>query len=181
MLEEAIALAPQVARWVAKDIRRLGEEPLGYTLSVLMDIMPAYRPELGGLPSFLATRVRYSAMRTAAKRQHRVDLLKEHATKAGQSASSAETAVGNEVEPSEAAERNELLATVPRVMSLLAQLPERQRLAITLRFGLGGEPPMSMQSVGVRMGVLRSGADHHVSKGLRNLRQMLEESTHGCS
>ena len=58
-------------------------------------------------------------------------------------------------------------------VAAIADLPARDRMLMVLRFGLGGEPPMTLKQVGARLGVTREWARQIERKALRQLRQEL--------
>ncbi|MDP2954029.1 MAG: hypothetical protein Q8O76_12025, partial [Chloroflexota bacterium] len=45
-----------------------------------------------------------------------------------------------------------------RVLAIVDSLPQRQALAVRLRFGFGGQRPLSLQKAGLRLARLRSGS-----------------------
>ncbi len=57
--------------------------------------------------------------------------------------------------------------------SVLEDLPDPERNVVTLRFGLGGEEPMTLESIGRRMGVTRERVRQIEAAALRRLRVLL--------
>ena len=56
---------------------------------------------------------------------------------------------------------------------LLEDLPEKERTVIRLRFGLGGEEPLTLEAVGQRLGLSRERVRQIEGAGLKNLRALL--------
>jgi RNA polymerase primary sigma factor len=56
---------------------------------------------------------------------------------------------------------------------VLADLPDPERNVVKLRFGLGGEDPMTLESIGRRMGVTRERVRQIEAAALRRLRVLL--------
>ena len=56
---------------------------------------------------------------------------------------------------------------------LLDDLPERERTVIRLRFGLGGEEPLTLEAVGRRLGLSREHVRQIEATGLKKLRAVL--------
>jgi RNA polymerase sigma factor (sigma-70 family) len=56
---------------------------------------------------------------------------------------------------------------------VLHDLPDTERTVITLRFGLGGEEPMTLESIGRRLGVTRERVRQIESAALERLRRLL--------
>jgi RNA polymerase primary sigma factor len=59
------------------------------------------------------------------------------------------------------------------LMGVLADLPDPERSVVTWRFGLGGEPPMTLESIGRRMGVTRERVRQLEAAALKRLRALL--------
>jgi DNA-directed RNA polymerase sigma subunit (sigma70/sigma32) len=60
------------------------------------------------------------------------------------------------------------------VLAALRRVPLRQRAVIALRFGLGGEPPRTLEEVGAVLGVSREIIRRLEVLALRRLRGWLE-------
>jgi RNA polymerase primary sigma factor len=56
---------------------------------------------------------------------------------------------------------------------VLADLPDAERNVVTLRFGLGGEAPMTLESIGRKMGVTRERVRQIEAAALKRLRALL--------
>jgi RNA polymerase primary sigma factor len=56
---------------------------------------------------------------------------------------------------------------------LLGDLTEQERTVISLRFGLGGEPPLTLESIGQRLGLTRERIRQIEAAGLGKLRALL--------
>jgi RNA polymerase sigma factor (sigma-70 family) len=56
---------------------------------------------------------------------------------------------------------------------VLQDLPDTERTVITLRFGLGGEEPMTLERIGRRLGVTRERVRQVEAAGLKRLRGLL--------
>jgi RNA polymerase sigma factor (sigma-70 family) len=79
-------------------------------------------------------------------------------------------------------ERDAALETALRqdreaVTRVLATLPDTERAIVNERFGLGGEPPLTLEAIGRRMGVTRERVRQIEAGALRKLRAGLR--THG--
>jgi len=61
-------------------------------------------------------------------------------------------------------------------VAALADLPERERMVMVLRFGLGGEPPLTLKQIGARLGTTREWARQLQIKAVRRLRKQLTAS-----
>src|SRR5262249_376841 len=59
------------------------------------------------------------------------------------------------------------------LVGVLEDLPDTERNVVTLRFGIGGEPPMTLDSIGRRMGVTRERVRQVEAAGLKRLRALL--------
>jgi RNA polymerase sigma factor (sigma-70 family) len=57
--------------------------------------------------------------------------------------------------------------------SVLQDLPDRERTVVTLRFGLGNEEPMTLESIGGRLGLTRERVRQIESAALQHLRRLL--------
>jgi RNA polymerase sigma factor (sigma-70 family) len=62
-----------------------------------------------------------------------------------------------------------------RVRKAIRLLPPRWRQVVRLRFGVGGEGPMTLQQVGDRLGCTRENVRQTEQKALARLRQLLAE------
>ncbi|MGH7414781.1 MAG: sigma-70 family RNA polymerase sigma factor, partial [Candidatus Rokuibacteriota bacterium] len=56
---------------------------------------------------------------------------------------------------------------------VLQDLPDRERTVVTLRFGLGGEEPMTLERIGTRLGLTRERVRQIESAALQHLRRLL--------
>jgi RNA polymerase sigma factor (sigma-70 family) len=56
---------------------------------------------------------------------------------------------------------------------VLQDLPDRERTVITLRFGLGGEEPMTLERIGQRLGLTRERVRQIEGAALQHLRRLL--------
>jgi RNA polymerase primary sigma factor len=56
---------------------------------------------------------------------------------------------------------------------VLQDLPNTERTVVTLRFGLGGEEPMTLESIGQRLGVTRERVRQIEGSALQRLRRLL--------
>lgn len=56
---------------------------------------------------------------------------------------------------------------------VLEDLPDAERTVVTLRFGLGGEEPMTLESIGQRLGVTRERVRQIEGAALQRLRRLL--------
>ena len=56
---------------------------------------------------------------------------------------------------------------------VLQDLPDTERTVVTLRFGLGGEEPMTLESIGQRLGVTRERVRQIEGSALKRLRRLL--------
>jgi RNA polymerase sigma factor (sigma-70 family) len=76
-----------------------------------------------------------------------------------------------------ASEPGERLAAVLRarddLTSVLNDLPDAERNVVTLRFGLGGEEPMTLESIGRRIGLTRERVRQIEAGALKRLRALL--------
>ena len=61
-------------------------------------------------------------------------------------------------------------------VAALATLPERERMVMVLRFGLGGEPPLTLKQIGARLSTTREWARQLQIKAVRRLRKQLTAS-----
>ncbi|MBI4590824.1 MAG: sigma-70 family RNA polymerase sigma factor [Candidatus Rokubacteria bacterium] len=59
------------------------------------------------------------------------------------------------------------------LVNLLDDLPERERTVVSLRFGLGGGEPMTLEAVGERLGLSRERVRQIEGAGLKHLRALL--------
>jgi len=66
-----------------------------------------------------------------------------------------------------------LLAARADLTDVLADLPDVERNVVTLRFGLGGDQPMTLESIGRRIGVTRERVRQIEAAALRRLRARL--------
>jgi len=57
--------------------------------------------------------------------------------------------------------------------SVLQDLPDRERTVVTLRFGLGGEEPLTLEGIGGRLGLTRERVRQIESAALGRLRRLL--------
>jgi RNA polymerase nonessential primary-like sigma factor len=57
--------------------------------------------------------------------------------------------------------------------SVLQDLPDRERTVVTLRFGLGGEEPMTLERIGSRLGLTRERVRQIEGGALERLRRLL--------
>jgi RNA polymerase sigma factor (sigma-70 family) len=57
--------------------------------------------------------------------------------------------------------------------TVLQDLPDRERTVITLRFGLGGEEPMTLERIGGRLGLTRERVRQIESAAIKQLRRLL--------
>jgi RNA polymerase primary sigma factor len=84
--------------------------------------------------------------------------------------------LGDVVEDPSAA-RGAGLASVLRaradLASVLEDLPDRERTVVTLRFGLGGEEPLTLERIGGRLGLTRERVRQIESAALQHLRRLL--------
>ena len=58
--------------------------------------------------------------------------------------------------------------------SAMASLPDRDRLAVTLRYGLNGSPPMIYREIGRELGLCQDIAKQVLLRGLATLRETAE-------
>jgi RNA polymerase primary sigma factor len=70
-------------------------------------------------------------------------------------------------EPTRNLEREELAATLQRCM---ADLDDRSRAVIELRYGLGGSEPLTLEELGLRLGITRERVRQIEAKALERLR-----------
>jgi RNA polymerase sigma factor (sigma-70 family) len=56
---------------------------------------------------------------------------------------------------------------------VLQDLPDRERTVVTLRFGLGGEAPLTLERIGQRLGLTRERVRQIESTALQHLRRLL--------
>jgi RNA polymerase primary sigma factor len=56
---------------------------------------------------------------------------------------------------------------------VLQDLPDRERTVITLRFGLGGEEPLTLERIGQRLGLTRERVRQIEGEALQRLRRLL--------
>jgi RNA polymerase sigma factor (sigma-70 family) len=56
---------------------------------------------------------------------------------------------------------------------VLQDLPDRERTVVTLRFGLGGEEPLTLERIGQRLGLTRERVRQIESTALQHLRRLL--------
>jgi RNA polymerase sigma factor (sigma-70 family) len=56
---------------------------------------------------------------------------------------------------------------------VLQDLPDRERTVITLRFGLGGEEPLTLERIGARLGLTRERVRQIETAALQHLRRLL--------
>jgi DNA-directed RNA polymerase sigma subunit (sigma70/sigma32) len=66
-----------------------------------------------------------------------------------------------------------ILRQRPDLAGVLQDLPDTERTVITLRFGLGGEEPMTLERIGRRLGVTRERVRQVEAAGLKRLRGLL--------
>jgi RNA polymerase sigma factor (sigma-70 family) len=66
-----------------------------------------------------------------------------------------------------------LLAARADLADVLADLPDVERTVVTLRFGLGGAEPMTLESIGARIGVTRERVRQIETAALKRLRALL--------
>ncbi|MDW8106128.1 MAG: RNA polymerase sigma factor RpoD/SigA [Armatimonadota bacterium] len=59
--------------------------------------------------------------------------------------------------------------------TLLARLSEKERLVIQLRYGLTGEPPMTLEEVGKRMGLSKERVRQLESRAIQKMQQAVRE------
>jgi len=57
--------------------------------------------------------------------------------------------------------------------TVLHDLPDRERTVVTLRFGLGGEEPMTLERIGGRLGLTRERVRQIESAAIKQLRRLL--------
>jgi DNA-directed RNA polymerase sigma subunit (sigma70/sigma32) len=57
---------------------------------------------------------------------------------------------------------------------VLQDLPDRERTVVTLRFGLGGEEPMTLERIGQRLGLTRERVRQIELESLRRLANLRE-------
>jgi RNA polymerase sigma factor (sigma-70 family) len=57
--------------------------------------------------------------------------------------------------------------------TVLQDLPDRERTVVTLRFGLGGEEPMTLERIGGRLGLTRERVRQIEGAALKQLRSLL--------
>jgi RNA polymerase sigma factor (sigma-70 family) len=57
--------------------------------------------------------------------------------------------------------------------TVLQDLPDRERTVVTLRFGLGGEEPMTLERIGGRLGLTRERVRQIESAAIKQLRRLL--------
>ena len=67
-----------------------------------------------------------------------------------------------------------LLRRQESLRELLDDLPPKERAILVDRFGLGGEAPMTLESIGQRMGVTRERVRQIEASALQKLRRRLE-------
>ncbi len=56
---------------------------------------------------------------------------------------------------------------------LLEDLPDQERTVVSLRFGLSGEPPLTLEAIGKRLGVTRERVRQVEGAALQRLRRLL--------
>jgi len=57
--------------------------------------------------------------------------------------------------------------------TVLQDLPDRERTVVTLRFGLGGDEPMTLERIGGRLGLTRERVRQIEGAALKQLRSLL--------
>jgi RNA polymerase primary sigma factor len=84
--------------------------------------------------------------------------------------------LGETVEDPDAAARSGLAAMLRAradLAGVLQDLPDRERTVVTLRFGLGGEAPLTLARIGQRLGLTRERVRQIESTALQHLRRLL--------
>ncbi len=85
--------------------------------------------------------------------------------------------LGDTVEDPSAAPGAASMAAVLRtradLATVLQDLPDRERTVVTLRFGLGGEEPLTLERIGNRLGLTRERVRQIESAALKQLRGLL--------
>ena len=85
--------------------------------------------------------------------------------------------LGDTVEDPNAAPGAASMAAVLRtradLATVLQDLPDRERTVVTLRFGLGGEEPLTLERIGNRLGLTRERVRQIESAALKQLRGLL--------
>ena len=85
--------------------------------------------------------------------------------------------LGDSVEDPSAAPGAASMAAVLRtradLATVLQDLPDRERTVVTLRFGLGGEEPLTLERIGNRLGLTRERVRQIESAALKQLRGLL--------
>ena len=70
---------------------------------------------------------------------------------------------------------HEHLEMVEQLGNLLGQLSDRERKVLELRFGLRGEEPRTLESLGVEMGVSKERVRQIQVEALKRLRDIMEK------
>jgi RNA polymerase sigma factor (sigma-70 family) len=73
----------------------------------------------------------------------------------------------------EAASMAAVLRTRADLATVLQDLPDRERTVVTLRFGLGGEEPLTLERIGNRLGLTRERVRQIEGAALKQLRGLL--------
>jgi RNA polymerase sigma factor (sigma-70 family) len=102
-------------------------------------------------------------------RQHPVSLDKPNA-------SDGKGSLGDTVEdpsPTPGAAMAAVLRARADLATVLQDLPDRERTVVTLRFGLGGEEPMTLERIGGRLGLTRERVRQIEGAAIKQLRRLL--------
>ena len=102
-------------------------------------------------------------------RQHPVSLDKPNA-------SDGKGSLGDTVEdpsPAPGASMAAVLRARADLATVLQDLPDRDRTVVTLRFGLGGEEPMTLERIGGRLGLTRERVRQIEGAAIKQLRRLL--------
>ena len=84
--------------------------------------------------------------------------------------------LGDNVEDPSAAPGASMAAVLrarPDLATVLQDLPDRERTVVTLRFGLGGEEPLTLERIGNRLGLTRERVRQIEGAALKQLRGLL--------
>jgi RNA polymerase sigma factor (sigma-70 family) len=91
-------------------------------------------------------------------------------------ASDGKGSLGDTVEdpsPAPGASMAAVLRARADLATVLQDLPDRERTVVTLRFGLGGEEPMTLERIGGRLGVTRERVRQIEGAAIKQLRRLL--------
>jgi RNA polymerase nonessential primary-like sigma factor len=102
-------------------------------------------------------------------RQHPVSLDKPNA-------SDGKGSLGDTVEDPNAVPGASMAAVLRAradLATVLQDLPDRERTVVTLRFGLGGEEPLTLERIGGRLGLTRERVRQIESAAIKQLRRLL--------